>query len=741
MRWVIVVLLGILFANPAIAGEYVVLSGVPEGDPYDKAAARLAAHHGAGKIVRFDPEKPESALAALKEAAPRNVAVVVRPEQIDVNSVRRFLRMATQVDADLFVDFAYGFITGATPEDALAFVETIIRAGKTKQPRKVGSAGVWGGTGQSQASDGHYELGALKLPQRTLRFRAPAGQERDQPFIDAELPSLAGCGAIIMGGHGMPWEIGHGPRAEDIGKLRLFPAVAFNYACHTGVTRRYPQREYSGGNVVERLMEVERKRSFALNMIKTGITGYVAYVNPRPAGPELSTDFARVLAGASLGESRRADYAKILLGYLGWGEKGIVPPEWEDGRTKARKAVDPVRHMMLDGATGGILYGDPAFRPFERNAESLPLAKAVKGEGEDLIVAFALAERHMGIWCADPFRKFPGGLHGMARKLYGKIELPADAPLIRSVWIDTATQGGKPIRTLAPVWALEEDDGKRYLHVKANFDYGARGDVAVRFVASSRAEVPEAKRPKPLREMNPADFDLPGLVRHVNTLALNARTDITAWLRELGSRPKPHAFDHVVALIRRGQGHWRTHLLLDVTKSTGDEKKLMALVGGPALPRYGRWIAMKGLGLFDLSHVRAFLLEQVARGRDAGLFMSAAQALAMLQEEQAHTPIAKQLLAFEEGWSGVEGHLLNALHDIGAPALAETLDAYVRHERATQEMRVWVSLDRLKALDAKRAVAAAKALTASARFAEFAAGTQARIRELAGMNEPSRSPK
>jgi len=734
MRCLTGIVLVFVLAAPAYAADYVVLSGVQPDDPYHKAALRIAEHHDAGAVVPFDPADPQTALAALRKAKPRNVAVVLKPEHIDVNFVRRFLRMATQVDDDLFVDFGYGFITGATAEDAVAFVERIIEAEAAEQPRKVGSAAVWGGQGTSRAYDDEYVLGSLRLPQRSLRFVAPSGNERDQAFLDKELGSLSGCGAILMGGHGMPWEIGNGPRAEDVGKLALYPAVAFNYACYTGATARYPEREYRGGDVVERFHEVERKRSFALNMIRAGVTGYVAYVNPRPAGPELSTDFARVLAGASLGESRRADQAKILLGYLGWGEPGIVPPVWEEGRTVPRKDVDPVRHMMLDGATGGVLYGDPAFRPFARTDNALPLAQAVKREGDDLHIAFAMAEPYTGVWCADPFRRFPGGKVGMARKLYGRVALPADAPAIHSVWIDEATQGGRAIATLEPAWAVEEDAGVRYLHLKANFDYGGSGEVAVRFVASPRTEVPAEKRAKPLEapaDAKPKDLEVAQLARRANEVALNARLDPAPWLQELAGRVRPQAFDEVVELIRRGEGHWRTHLLLAATKSAGDETKLMALASGPALPRYGRWVALQGLGVFDTPEVRTYLLERLAREHDAGLFMSATQALATLKEPRGHAPIAKQLLAFEPGWSGVEGHLLNALYAIGHPDLANVLDGYVRSERAVGEMGVWLSLERLRALDAARGIRAAQAVLASARFTGFAAGTQARIRALA----------
>ena len=372
-------------------GAYVVLVGVGHDDPYHAAAVTLAKHHHTKHVLPFDPAKPEALLDELREIRPAHVAIVVRPEQIEVNSVRRFLRFATMLDDDPFVDFAHGWITGANAEEAVAFVRRIVKAQRTTWPELVCRASVSGGTGGSRMSDDTYRVGPLSWPSRRLSFVPPDGTHgRDQAFIDEHLSRLEGCGALMLGGHGMPWEIGSGPRAEDVAKLDLFPAVAFNYACYTGVTHVWPQRENERGGYVYRLHEVELERSFALAILRSGVTGYVGYVNPRPAGPEMTTEFQRVLAGTSLGATRRRDYDKIALGYLGFGEPGIVPPVWVDGERHPRSEVDPVRHMMLDGATGGILYGDPAHRPYPAHPRALPLQSKAKRKGDELHVTLTL---------------------------------------------------------------------------------------------------------------------------------------------------------------------------------------------------------------------------------------------------------------------------------------------------------------------------------------------------------------
>jgi hypothetical protein len=477
----------VLFAAPA-AARYVVLVGVDERDPYRAAAAALAKHHHTMHVVRFDPERPDRVAAALRKLDPTHVAIVLRPEQIHVNSVRRFLKMATTMDRDPFVDFAFGYVTGATAKEAAAFVKNIVRAPRRKPVERIARASVSGGSGPCTSRRETYVAGGLRFPMTRLSFVRPGGgKERDQKFLDEHLADIEGSRAVMMGGHGMPWMIGGGPQAEDVEKLSLYPAVVFNYACYTGTTEIWPERKYEKGEYAHGLKENERKRSFALAVIRAGATGYVAYVNPRPAGPELSIDFQRVLAGASMGAARRNDYAKIVLGYLGFGEPGITVPDWKDGERKPAATVDPVRHMMLEGATGGILYGDPAYAPFPVVKDALPLKTRVARRGDELHVTLSLPQHQSYLWGADPFRKFDPAARQMAMKLYDRVEIPKGLPEIRSVRIASATWGGKPIATLPPIWAVEDDRGKRYLHVKPGFARGGSGDIEITLVAGPEA--------------------------------------------------------------------------------------------------------------------------------------------------------------------------------------------------------------------------------------------------------------
>jgi hypothetical protein len=473
-------------ALPAFAGDYVVLSSVDAKDPYYAAATAISDFHKAGAPLAFDPEHPESILPKLKELQPVHVAIVLRPEELDINLARRFLRVAAQVDADPFVDFGYGFITGATPEDAKGFVANIVRASSLERPRTVGQGVVWGGEGGCRADDYPYTAGTLKFPSHRLAFVAPDDKHgRDQKFIDENLPSLGGKGAVMFGGHGMPWEIGSGPRAEDVAKIDLFPAVVFNYACHTGVALKWHNEKYEAEAVLHTIETLAPEKSFALSVIHAGATGYVAYVNPRPAGPELDIDFQRVLAGASLGESRRQDWAKITLGYLGFGEKGIAAPDVVDGSRSPRAGVDMVRDLMLDGAAGGILYGDPALRPFPAASTSLPQSVEASHSTGQIRITIRVAASDAIVWCCDPFRMDGDD---MAMKVYDRIELPKEFGEVASARADSAKWGTTTLTTMPVLVAEETDQGKRWLHVKVNFSRIEKPSGDINVVVTVRAK-------------------------------------------------------------------------------------------------------------------------------------------------------------------------------------------------------------------------------------------------------------
>ena len=150
-----------------------------------------------------------------------------------------------------------------------------------------------------------------------------------------------------------------------------------------------------------------------------------------------------------MGAARRNDSAKIVLGYLGFGEPGITVPDLVDGTTTPVRDVDPVRHMMLEGATGGILYGDPAYQPFPAAREKLPLTTTTAWVDDELHITLRMDMSQCFLWGADPFRKFDPKARQMAMKLYDRVELKKGASEIRSVRVVSGHLGREEDRNAA----------------------------------------------------------------------------------------------------------------------------------------------------------------------------------------------------------------------------------------------------------------------------------------------------
>lgn len=101
------------------AADYVVLVSEPTAaDPaWSRVVARLESAHRA-KVIRF-ADSVSSARAALAAEQPRLVCWVARPTELGPRAAAAMHGLARNNDADDYVDFQWGVITGRTAEDAL----------------------------------------------------------------------------------------------------------------------------------------------------------------------------------------------------------------------------------------------------------------------------------------------------------------------------------------------------------------------------------------------------------------------------------------------------------------------------------------------------------------------------------------------------------------------------------------------------------------------------------------------
>src|SRR5438093_9974749 len=200
--------------------------------------------------------------------------------------------------------------------------------------------------------------------------------------------------------------------------------------------------------------------SFALALLRTGVIGYVAYVCDRPVGPELFTDVSALVSeGMSLGEVRRRDYDKIVLGYLGYGASKMELKPVTDGQ-KIESPKDIAQDILLEDGTGGILFGDPALVPFKGNSNGTPVAVKVAHDEikKTLTVAAEISAEHLGYFCSEPTASWDGRGAG-AMKVYTKVPLLTND--VSDVGIQRLKIGGVSLKSRL-VWALERDHGQRF---------------------------------------------------------------------------------------------------------------------------------------------------------------------------------------------------------------------------------------------------------------------------------------
>ena len=449
----------LLCAAPLAQSPYAVLVGVGEDDPYHAAAQRLVEGRSA-LLIAFDPTSTEwpGLAERLRELKPRNVAIVLRPEQLDYNLQRRIWTLARDLDDDPFVDFAWGYVTGATPASAMALVE----AGLSDRRRAPAPGFVVGGQKRSRRFTNPFFLRRRALPSFELQLKGDGQDHRVEPdrvAFEAAKPLLEERSIFIFTGHGYPRQVVGAVWAEDLEGLRLPGAVVLNLGCYTGVTDRWFDLEL--GRWKERAVPADS--SFALRMIDTGLAGYTASLCPRPAGPELYADFVEAAcSAATTGEVRRRDADKLALGYLG---AGLAKPELstvKDG--DIHNPMKDLHRILLDWGVGGVLFGDPAARPLESADETHP--QRVKRERVEDGFRIDVSILPMWVWrlCSDPFAE-----GGPARKVH--LRIPLDGEIPKTVAVEDL-KIGKTSLASTPIWSLEEDQGTTYLQLKIAFANG-----------------------------------------------------------------------------------------------------------------------------------------------------------------------------------------------------------------------------------------------------------------------------
>jgi hypothetical protein len=178
--------------------------------------------------------------------------------------------------------------------------------------------------------------------------------------------------------------------------------------------------------------------------------------------------------GLSVGESRRRDYNRVVLAHLAQGFRELQTREYADG-DRIRPPRNIVRDLLLEMSTGGMLFGDPAFTPFAAQPDETPVDVKVERQGERMAVTVAVAGQHLFLNCSEPLATW-GDEQQPVLRLMARVPLGRDR--VAQVTVKELHAGVKnAARQL--VWAVEEDRGERFLHVKVLFPQPALEKLAV----------------------------------------------------------------------------------------------------------------------------------------------------------------------------------------------------------------------------------------------------------------------
>lgn len=480
---------------------YLVLTTVTDtSDLYYQAAVTLKNHRNA-QLLTFNPVLIDTLLPTLQTLGPRYVALVMKPGEIHINFVRKFLMMSTNLDPDPFTDFAYGYITGATGQDALNFVNKIIFAENNfiqYSPLTVGGYAA-SSLNMVYSFPGDYikYLNPQAFSQIYLEtsdsatgvnyFLANTGHMMNKKLLDIGHNGDPHMLWLFDGGNMNPnpsvWNYDStlienpayaraGLTSQHIGALNLYPAVAFNGACHAGVPR-YVMVEgdiaatFGNTQGFVRFYTMSDTFSFALSILKTGITGYFAPCGSNNANDQGEEVYNAFLFNEPLGDVHKRAMDGVVMGFLGNRPNLRLFSEWASSSPSdvlPSGTFNPSQwsgaSSMLGGKANRIYFGDPLFNPFKFDkSDSLKITKSIIDSISPSTLDITLNFNKPDVYTAyfPVWDKF----HYGETRIYLPVTLPSWCNTVTSLSVVSATGTYNLV-----IHAVEQIDGKSILHLE-----------------------------------------------------------------------------------------------------------------------------------------------------------------------------------------------------------------------------------------------------------------------------------
>jgi hypothetical protein len=434
------------------AGKLVILTDLAKSDPWYVLVTRLRQAKKAAAVITFPEGRIGAAKRELSKELPEFAIVVTKPDHLDVNVHFELLETLAALDDDPFVDVAFGYVTGATLDEAKAFVERILTLESKKDalPEKLVD---FGPIAQGPAQFSGPTTDALtKGWKKWTAYHTAVGE------MLAKKQWLTGAGILHAGGHGMPCGIDQGLQGADLRreKIDLAPALYFSGPCYCGVTSGW----FAAGNGGVERKTVAPQESFALAAIAQGVSALFAGFDP-DRGETCSQEIEHLLEhGDALGHASKESF------------DGVVVARREDKLQLFRYEVGkPMPHKdLVDTMTGGgacrALFGDPSWRPLEAcSSPALEIEK--KDTAKSLELSWSAAQADKNHWSlVDVYHCEGGWTHRIAFRL----EIPlATARAIDRFEVKQLTAQKKPLEYHFPTAMVERWLGKAYLHVYVVF--------------------------------------------------------------------------------------------------------------------------------------------------------------------------------------------------------------------------------------------------------------------------------
>ena len=473
---------------------YLILTNLPKTDPYYRAATKLAEAHD-GQIRPIDLQHPLAIRRGLASLQPRYVALVLKPEDIDSNLQREMIALSTRMDDDPFCDFAFGFITGATADDAVGLVDRSLRVQKEGLRKKIVETAVTSGV-KSYTIEGQPSRELPDFTEDHVYWSCVEADPNVLNFVKEHLKKLSGNGVVVFSGCGDPeaiwlfadqrnmardkhWpfdpkKVGDDPKGEMprifAGQLRgidLGGAVVWSGTCHSGVLHR----AFIEGDIVSTFGRVDNVteytipegRSLGLTILGDGPSAFLGPIGANH-GFACNVEMERAaITGWPLGDIMRSRYNEIILA----AGNRLDIESYEVGKPESRE--DPMR----GGGANRTLFGDPLFAPFPGTGKE-PIEKLVRpkvepmAKGGGLTVRCKVVDGNSSMFW-DMFgsdRQGPG-------RIYTTVELPVGAGEVGEVTATAKSASGEAITITKCRWGVERIDGKRICHLQANADKDA----------------------------------------------------------------------------------------------------------------------------------------------------------------------------------------------------------------------------------------------------------------------------